>query len=102
MIIFKKQYEKTLNTSVEANEELKGLLDEAESLVKRAGEGVKSERSPLTIVEKVQISDTVKLTQKLIIDVTKDIKKGKSTEKNREKLEKAVTALRTTIQNILE
>jgi hypothetical protein len=102
MIIFKKQYEKTLNTSVEASEELKSLLDEAESLVKRAGEGVKSERSPLTIVEKVQISDTVKLTQKLIIDVTKDIKKGKSTEKNREKLEKAVTALSTTIHNILE
>ena len=102
MIIFRKQYEKTLNTCAEASEELKALLDEAESLVKRAGEGVKSERSPLTIVEKVQISDTVKLVQKLIIDVTKDIKKGKSTEKNREKLEKAVTALRTTIMNILE
>ena len=68
MIIFKKQYDKTVNTNIEAGEELRDLLNEAEALVVRAGQGVKSERAPLTIVEKVQISDTTKLVQKLIID----------------------------------
>ncbi len=102
MIIFKKQYDKTVNTNIEAGEELRDLLNEAEALVVRAGQGVKSERAPLTIVEKVQISDTTKLVQKLIIDLNKDIKKGRSTEKSREKLEKAVEALRTSIINILE
>jgi hypothetical protein len=102
MIIFKKQYDKTVNTNVEADEELLSLLKEAELLVERAGQGVKSERAPLTIVEKVQISDTVKLVQKLIIDLSADIKKGRSTDKNRDKLEKAVVALKTSISNILE
>ena len=101
MIIFKRQYDKTVNAGVEADEELRNLLDEAEALVRQAGEGVKSERSPLTIVEKVQISDTTKLVQRLIIDINRDIKKGRSVEKNREKLKKATEALRTSILNIL-
>ena len=101
MIIFKKQYDKTVNTGVETDEEVRLLLEEAKDLVKRAGQGVKSERSPLTIVEKVQISDTTKLVQKLIIDLTKDISKGRPADKNKEKLENAVKALRTSIDNIL-
>ncbi|MCR5001881.1 MAG: hypothetical protein K6A71_08815 [Lachnospiraceae bacterium] len=102
MVIFKRQYDKTVNSNLEADEDLAALIREAESLVERAGQGVKSERSPLTIVEKVQISDTTKLVQKLIIDINKDIKKGRSAGKSREKLEKAVEALRTSIINILE
>lgn len=101
MIIFKKQYEKKINTDIEAVEELRGLFDEAKALVERAGEGVKSERAPITLVEKIQINDTVKLVQKLMMDLSKDISKGRNTEKNEEKLKKAVDALRTSIDNIL-
>ncbi len=102
MIIFKKAYDKAGNQDLTvADDELNALLEEAKSLVERAGQGVKSERSPVTMIEKIQISDTTKLVQKLIMDVTKDIKKGRSYDKDREKLEKAVIALRTSIENIL-
>ncbi len=101
MIIFKRQYDKIGNTKIEANEELKCLLDEARSLIERAGQGVKSERSPITLVEKIQISDTVKLVQKLSMELAKDINKGRNTDKNEEKLRKAADALRTSIDNIL-
>ncbi len=101
MIIFKKQYEKNINTCKAAGEGPGGLLDEAKALVERAGEGVKSDRAPLTLVEKIQINDTVKLVQKLMMDLSKDINKGRNTEKNEEKLKKAVAALRTSIDNIL-
>ena len=101
MIIFKKQYEKKINSKMETDVELSSLLDEAKSLVERAGEGVKSQRSPLTLVEKIQINDTVKLVQKLIIDLSKDISKGRKPDRNEEKLKRAVEALRTSIDNIL-
>lgn len=101
MIIFKKQYEKNINTNTETGEELGSLLDEAKALVKRAGEGVKSDRAPITLVEKIQINDTVKLVQKLTMDLSKDISRGRNTDKNEEKLKKAVKALRTSIDNIL-
>ena len=104
MIIFKKQYEeasKSEKACSTVDDELKSLIIEADTLVKRAQEGVKSERSPMTIVEKVQISDTTKLVKKLIIDINKDISKGKAVDINREKLEKAMTALRVSIENIL-
>jgi hypothetical protein len=104
MIIFRKQYEearkgKTSDKGID--EELRNLLDEADALTKRADEGVKRERSPLTIVEKVQISDTTKLVKRLIIDINRDMEKGRAADKNREKLERAVTALKTSIENIL-
>ena len=104
MIIFRKQYEearkgKTADKGID--EELRNLLDEADALTKRADEGVKRERSPLTIVEKVQISDTTKLVKRLIIDINRDMEKGRAADKNREKLERAVTALKTSIENIL-
>ena len=102
MIIFKKQYN---DASGKANEnigdELKLLLETAGKLVKRAEQGVVSERSPITLIEKVQISDTVKLVKKLIIDIDKDIGKGRNTDKNEEKLKDAVVALQTSIDNIL-
>lgn len=103
MIIFRKQYDKA---KAEADNDiydpqLKGLLEEAAALVSRAGEGVKSERSPLTIVEKVQIRDTTKLVEKLMIDINKDISRGRPADKNCEKLKKAMTALKTGIENIL-
>ena len=101
MIILKKQYEKSINTGTMADEELSGLLDEAKALVGRAGEGVKSDRAPMTLVEKIQINDTEKLVKKLIMDLSKDISKGRNTDKNKEKLKKAVNALRTSIDNIL-
>ena len=101
MIIFKKQYEKSSEISTAIDGELSAMLDEARALIERAGKGVVSERSPITLVEKVQISDTVKLVKKLIIDVTKDIEKGRDTTKNADKLKKASKALRTSIDNIL-
>ena len=104
MIIFRKQYEEARSRNKAENgtgEELKNLLEEADLLVKRAEEGVKSERAPITIVEKVQISDTTKLVKRLIIDINKDISGGRAAGKNREKLEKAIIALRTSIENIL-
>lgn len=101
MIIFRRQYEKNGSGQEVADEGLKGLLNEAESLVKRAEQGVKKERSPITIVEKVQISDTTKLVKKLMIDINRDIKKGRPYDKNRVKLENAVLALKTSIDNIL-
>ena len=101
MIIFKKQYEKSINPGTAAGEELADLLDEARALVERAGEGVKSDRAPITLVEKIQISDTVKLVQKLMIVLTKDINRGRNTDKNEEKLKRAVEALKTSIDNIL-
>ncbi len=101
MIIFRKQYENAGSGVNVADDELKELLDEAQAMVERAGEGVKSERSPITIVEKVQISDTTALVKKLIIDVNRDIKKGRPADKNTEKLKNAVLALKTSIDNIL-
>ena len=103
MIIFKKQYERVNAIKDEAidDEGLRELLDEAHALVVRAGEGVKSERSPVTIVEKMQISDATKLVEKLMIDIAKDVKKGRPADKDCEKLKKAVTALKTSIDNIL-
>ncbi len=101
MIIFKKQYEKNINAGMAAGEELADLLDEARALVERAGEGVKSDRSPITLVEKIQINDTVKLVQKLMIVLIKDINRGRNTDKNEEKLKRAVEALKTSIDNIL-
>ncbi|MCR5407176.1 MAG: hypothetical protein K6E88_10370 [Lachnospiraceae bacterium] len=101
MIIFRRQYENAGSGVNVADDELKELLDEAQAMVERAGEGVKSERSPITIVEKVQISDTTALVKKLIIDVNRDIKKGRSADKNTEKLKNAVLALKTSIDNIL-
>jgi hypothetical protein len=101
MIIFRRQYEKNGSGQEVADEGLKGLLNEAASLVKRAEQGVKKERSPITIVEKVQISDTTKLVKKLMIDINRDIKKGRPYDKNRVKLENAVLALKTSIDNIL-
>ena len=50
MIIFRKQYEEARSRNKAENgtgEELKNLLEEADLLVKRAEEGVKSERAPL-------------------------------------------------------
>ena len=84
-----------------AGEELADLLDEARALVERAKEGVKSDRSPITLVEKIQINDTVKLVQKLMIVLIKDINRGRNTDKNEEKLKRAVEALKTSIDNIL-
>lgn len=101
MIIFRRQYENAGSGVNVADGELKELLDEAQAMVERAGEGVKSERSPITIVEKVQISDTTALVKKLIIDVNRDIKKGRPADKNTEKLKNAVLALKTSIDNIL-
>lgn len=101
MIIFRRQYENAVSGVNVADNELKELLDEAQAMVERAGEGVKSERSPITIVEKVQISDTTALVKKLIIDVNRDIKKGRPADKNKEKLKNAVLALKTSIDNIL-
>ncbi len=101
MIIFRKQYENAGSGVNVADDELKELLNEAQAMVERAGEGVKSERSPITIVEKVQISDTTALVKKLIIDVNRDIKKGRPADKNTEKLKNAVLALKTSIDNIL-
>lgn len=101
MIIFRRQYENAGSGVNIADDELKELLDEAQAMVERAGEGVKSERSPITIVEKVQISDTTALVKKLIIDVNRDIKKGRPADKNTEKLKNAVLALKTSIDNIL-
>ena len=101
MIIFRIQYENAGSGVNVADDELKELLDEAQAMVERAGEGVKSERSPITIVEKVQISDTTALVKKLIIDVNRDIKKGRPADKNKEKLKNAVLALKTSIDNIL-
>lgn len=102
MIIFKKQFD---NASGKVNEniseELKALLESAGKLVKRAERGVVSDRSPITLIEKVQINDTVKLVKKLIIDINKDIDKGRNTDKNEEKLRNAVVALQTSIENIL-
>ena len=101
MIIFRRQYENAGSGVNVADDELKELLYEAHAMVERAGEGVKSERSPITIVEKVQISDTTALVKKLIIDVNRDIKKGRPADKNTEKLKNAVLALKTSIDNIL-
>ena len=101
MIIFRRQYENAGSGVNVADDELKELLNEAQAMVERAGEGVKSERSPITIVEKVQISDTTALVKKLIIDVNRDIKKGRPADKNTEKLKNAVLALKTSIDNIL-
>lgn len=101
MIIFRRQYENAGSGVNVADDELKELLDEAQAMVERAGEGVKSERSPITIVEKVQISDTTALVKKLIINVNRDIKKGRPADKNKEKLKNAVLALKTSIDNIL-
>ena len=101
MIIFKKQYEKNLQSKTPVDGELSALLDEARALVERAGKGVLSERAPITLVEKVQISDTVKLVKKLIIELNKDIDRGRDTARNADKLKKAVTALKTSIDNIL-
>lgn len=104
MIIFRKKYEDACANGAAGtgtDEGLNALIKEAEALIERSEQGVKSERSPITIVEKVQISDTTKLVKKLIIDTGKDIEKGRPTDKNREKLEKAVIALRTSIENIL-
>ncbi len=101
MIIFRKQYENAGSGVNVADDELKELLNEAQAMVERAGEGVKSERSPITIVEKVQISDTTALVKKLIIDVNRDIKKGRPADKNTEKLKNAVLALKTSIDNSL-
>ena len=50
MIIFRRQYENAGSGVNVADDELKELLDEAQAMVERAGEGVKSERSPITIV----------------------------------------------------
>ncbi|MCR5356016.1 MAG: hypothetical protein K6E63_01295 [Lachnospiraceae bacterium] len=86
---------------MEADEDLKALIDEAMALVERAGQGVKGERSPVTMIEKIQISDTTKLVQKLIMDIDRDVKKGRPYDKDREKLKNAVLALRTSIDNIL-
>ncbi|MBR6469083.1 MAG: hypothetical protein IKS84_01785 [Lachnospiraceae bacterium] len=104
MIIFKKQYEKARigTAGIDSDEGLKALLDEAKALVNRAGQGVKGERSPVTMIEKIQISDTTKLVQKLIMDIDRDVKKGRPYDKDREKLETAVSALRTSIENILD
>ncbi len=101
MIILKKQYEKAKAGDGIKEEEVKALLDEADALVVRAKEGVKSERSPITIVEKIQISDTTKQVEKLIIDISKDIRKQRPADKNCEKLKKAMIALKTGIENIL-
>ena len=101
MIIFRRQYENAGSGVNVADDKLKELLDEAQAMVERAGEGVESERSPITIVEKVQISDTTALVKKLIIDVNRDIKKGRPADKNTEKLKNAVLALKTSIDNIL-
>lgn len=101
MIIFKKQYERAGRALETQDEELRSLLNEAAGLIERAGQGVKRERSPVTMVEKIQISDAVKLVKKLMIDIDRDMLKGRPVDKNREKLEKAVTALKTSIDNIL-
>ncbi|MBR4719189.1 MAG: hypothetical protein IKP31_02975 [Lachnospiraceae bacterium] len=104
MIIFRKKYEEACASGVSgtgAAEELAVQIKEAEALVERSEQGVMSSRSPITIVEKVQISDTTKLVKKLIIDISKDIEKGRPTDSNREKLDKAVSALKTSIENIL-
>lgn len=101
MIIFRKQYENAGSEVNAADEELKELLNEAQVLLKRAAEGVKSERSPITIVEKVQINDTTAIVKKLIIDINRDLKKGRPADKNKEKLKNAVLALKTSIDNIL-
>ena len=104
MIIFKKQYENVCLHNSEngpVNEELAALLREASELVSRAEQGVKSDRSPITLIEKVQIRDTTKLVQKLIIDINKDTAKGRNTDRNAEKLKNAVIALRTSVENIL-
>jgi hypothetical protein len=103
MIIFKKQFEK-VNTGDGAGIKegpLFDLMNEAGELVKRADKGVVSERSPITLVEKMQINDTVKLVKKLMIDLDRDVKKGRDTDKDADRLRKAVTALRTSIDNIL-
>ena len=102
MIIFKKQFERA-NAAGEENtdEELKALLEEAGALVARAEQGVKSDRSPITIVEKIQMSDTTKLVKKLMIDISADIKKGRPVDDKREKLIAASAALRTSIDRIL-
>ena len=104
MIIFRKKYENACVLGEAGkcpDDELAALIKEADALIRRSEQGVMSSRSPITIAEKVQISDTTKLVKKLIIDIGKDIEKGRPTDKNREKLEKAVTALRTSIENIL-
>ncbi len=101
MIIFKRQYDRAGKAMESADEELRELLNEAAMLVERAGQGVKSERSPVTIVEKVQLSDATKLVKKLIIEINRDISRGRPTDKNRDKLKKAVIVLRTSIDNIL-
>lgn len=104
MIIFKKKYRKACEDNdrpAETDEMLITLIKEAEALVNRAEQGVKSERSPITIVEKIQISDTTKLVKKLIIDIDKDIKKGRPSDKNAERLKNAMAALKTSIENIL-
>ena len=96
MLIFKKQYEKA--TSVNSmNPEVAALVEEAKELVKLANKGVQKERSPITLIEKVQINDTVKLVEKLIIDISR----GKKVEKNSDMLKKAVVCLKTSIENIL-
>ena len=102
MIIFKKKYEEAGRAAdKDIDEELKELMKKAGELVDRAGKGVLSERSPITLIEKVQINDTVKLVKKLMIDIDSDIKKGRDTGKDKEKLKNAVTALGTSIDNIL-
>ncbi len=102
MIIFKKQFEKTGKIKKEGiDKETEALLEEAKSLVERAGQGVKSDRSPITLIEKVQMSDTTKLVKKYMIDLTKDIEKGRDMAGNADKLRKAVAALKTSIDNIL-
>ena len=98
MLIFKSQYEKAKQKkNKELSPEVAMKLEEAKLLVERANEGVLSERSPITLIEKVQVRDTTKMVEKLIIEFSK----GKDTKANLEKLDKAMTCLRTSIDNIL-
>ncbi len=102
MIIFKKDYESvSKNYKDYMDDELNELMDSAQKLVLRVEQGVQSERSPITLIEKVQINDTVKAVKKLMIDITKDLKKGRDVEVNKVKLGKALIALETSIEHIL-
>ena len=95
MLIFRKSYDAAKTDNLP--EDVKLQIDEARELVERANKGVLSERSPITLIERVQISDTTKLVEKLIIDICR----GKNIKSNSEKLEKAVICLKTSIDNIL-
>ena len=98
MIIMPGSYSRVdFSNNTKLDEETLDKLKRAMELVSIAKKGVTIERGPLTLVEKSQMSDTTKMVEKIVIDFYK----GRDNEKNRKKLDNAIVALKTSIENIL-